>query len=638
MLNTKSITSLLTNDCLKIRQLFDSHNDFYHPCSYILSLKSSDNLSNEQKREILSCKDNQKHNIINFIKGLIIAGYYTQACSILWHHSCFDIRPKEAQQILNFIRKYDRVAIMGSGACGKTFNAAAFIYLDWWLDPMYTSVKVISMTAEHAHRNIFASIKRLHESCLLYNFDPSNECVVLARSIKIGKTDHSENGIHLLAIPKGDSGASTLRGYHPTPRGFEHEKFGALSRIRIILDEAEEIPPGVWQGVNNILSSSSEEDKGRIKVVSASNPKDRSSHFASICEPEDGWGSVDIDTSFEWKSKLSWDVLRIDAEKTDNIIQKKVIYPGMQTYDGYMRYAKNNSSAEYYTMARGWYPIDGVESAIISQDKMDKAKGKYMFIGSTIKCLSFDLALEGNDAVIMTAGRYGLATGWTNEQGEDIKFTEDKVCLQVDSIQELSKLTTLDQVYKIIQIAKMMGVKDRYICVDRTGNGAGVHDSLRNLYGRDVLGVNYSEMATDFILMAEDMKTAHEMYSGIVTELIFCYARLIEFDYIKFDKEIDIEILIKQSISRKYKHRMKDLVRVESKRDYCRRTNKKSPDELDSVSLLCHLFKVRNNIKSPVMIERSKKNLQFKEMNQSFNNHTEKKHFNIFDSYKYKKL
>ena len=104
----------------------------------------------------------------------------------------------------------------------------------------------------------------------------------------------------------------------------------------MVLDEAEEVPVGVWEGINNILSTAdSDSYKGHIKIFGASNPRDRTSDFAQRCEPKDGWGSVDCEDDFEWESREGYHVLRLDAARCENVIEKRIVYAGLQTYQGF---------------------------------------------------------------------------------------------------------------------------------------------------------------------------------------------------------------------------------------------------------------------------------------------------------------
>jgi hypothetical protein len=392
-----------------------------------------------------------------------------------------------------------------------------------------------------------------------------------------------------------------------------------MSRTHVVLDEAEEVPAGVWEGLQNILSAADTEGaKGRIKIFGASNPKDRTSEFGKRCEPARGWGSVDCEDDFEWKSRDDWHVLRLDAARCENVIERKIIFAGLQTNEGYTAYEAKGRTAEYFTMARGWFPQEGISMAIITPSMMDNAMGNVRFIGPVVPLAAFDLALEGNDQVICSFGRFGLSDGWTPMSGQFIEFKTPRTVLQMDSQITFPKAATLEQTYNIIKFCKNMRIAPNWLCVDRTGNGAGIHDSLKTLFGSEVMGVNYSWAATETHILGDDSQKASELYNGVVTELLFGVAKYLEFEYLKISPGFRNDALVRQATGRRYMQKGKGMVRVESKKDYVKRTRQNSPDALDSLSLLVFLMRQRGGAiatmvddkkKLPLLMDRGMKSI-----------------------------
>jgi len=138
-----------------------------------------------------------------------------------------------------------------------------------------------------------------------------------------------------------------------------------------------------------------------------------------------------------------------------------------------------------------------------------------------------------------------------------------------------------------------MKIAPNWLCVDRTGNGAGIHDSLKTIFGSEVMGVNYSWAATDTHILGDDSQKASELYNGVVTELLFGLSKYLEFEYLKISPGFRNDSLVRQAIGRRYMQKGKGMVRVESKKDYVKRTRQGSPDELDSLSLLVFLMRQR---------------------------------------------
>jgi hypothetical protein len=532
-----------------------------------------------------------KSIVLQFVQDLLEKDQFEAAATILWGSAVYDWRPQSAKDTWRCLFEHDKLLIQGAGAMGKTFNAAAWFLLDWMRDPYYTCIKVVSLTEAHAQRNVFAAIKTFYRTALVKpEYEGGEE---LVKSIQAN--DDDKNGIHLVAVPRGDSGTGTLRGFHPAPRaGKPHPKWGLMSRTHVVLDEAEEVPAGVWEGLQNILSAADTEGaKGRIKIFGASNPKDRMSEFGKRCEPEGGWLTADCEEDFEWKSRDGWHVLRLDAARCENVTEKRIVFPGFQTYEGYMAYEARGKTAEYYTMARGFFPQEGIAMAIITPAMMDNSIGNVRFIGPVVPLAAFDLALEGNDQVLCSHGRFGLCDGWTPRDGKFIEFKKPKIVLQLDGQISFPKRATLEQTAAIIKFCKQMRISPNWLCVDRTGNGAGIHDSLCSLFGSEVMGVNYSWAATETRILGDDSQKANELYSGVVTELIFGLSKYVEFEFLKIAPSFRNDDVVKQAIARRYKQQGKGLVRVESKADYVKRTRQSSPDALDSLSLLVYLMRQR---------------------------------------------
>jgi hypothetical protein len=69
----------------------------------------------------------------------------------------------------------------------------------------------------------------------------------------------------------------------------------------------ELIPPSVWVGCNNILSSMTGKDT--VKVIAACNPWDVSSLVGLNSEPQKGWLKVDENSDYDWISKRGFRTL-----------------------------------------------------------------------------------------------------------------------------------------------------------------------------------------------------------------------------------------------------------------------------------------------------------------------------------------
>jgi hypothetical protein len=132
--------------------------------------------------------------------------------------------------------------------------------------------------------------------------------------------------------------------------------------------------------------------------------------------------------------------------------------------------------------------------------------------------------------------------------------------------------------------------------LDRTGNGAGVHDVLKTTWSPDIKGVNYSESSSDLKIIEEEEDVAYELYDRSYSEQWFAGGKWAEFGILKIQPGfLDADIIYKQLIDRRYDPRVK--CRVESKRDWRRRQSEDvSPNEADSFLLLVHAVRMASRV------------------------------------------
>jgi hypothetical protein len=135
-------------------------------------------------------------------------------------------------------------------------------------------------------------------------------------------------------------------------------------------------------------------------------------------------------------------------------------------------------------------------------------------------------------------------------------------------------------------------LKDYQVIVDATGAGTGVDDILKQDFGPRVLGVNYSESASERKIMMEDDKTPYELYERLYSELWFALRKWIEFDYLKFSGDFSSPELVTELTNRRFLQKGSGKLQVEPKKEYKARGND-SPDRGDSLSLLVHLARLR---------------------------------------------
>lgn len=541
----------------------------------------------------------------SFLQYLLDHERYADAASLLWTPNLFSAEPRSVQML--FDAMFDHVSNMvpGAASMGKSYSLGAWVYLDWRRDPMFTSVQVIGPSENHLERNLFTHLVRLHRNASI----PFPQAEVM----KLGITTdpHERNaGIFGVVVPLGKRSAGRLQGVKVNMRPTPHPIFGATSRLRVILEEAENIPVGIWEDVTNIIANAGG-SKERFKIAAPFNPKDPNGPCAQRCEPVDGWGSLDIETSESWESKRGWHVTRLDATKSENVLLGTEKFIGLQTKEGLEKLIQNAGGVGtpgYYTMAKGWFPPTGMDLAIIPQHLLHDLQGEFVFAGSPEVCGGVDVALEGEDTAIMVLGRTGIASGWrkppttTNPKGEVVEFKNPqgvpirKQVVQIDAIFPLPKGDTTKLVAAIIDTARGAALNGEYLGVDRTGNGAGVHDILLRTFHSATKGVNGSTSPTERRILEEDHQLPCDEYAWLISEMWFAVRKYIEFGLLKIHPNVSTDPLFHELSGRRLDPTSNAKKKVESKKAYKSRGNR-SPDRADALAILLHA--VRLNLPGP---------------------------------------
>jgi len=540
----------------------------------------------------------------NYLHYLLNNDGTEEAAQMLWTPTLFSPGPQFTKDVWRLFDSTNRGLIMGAGSCSKSFTIGVRMFLEWIRDPDWTSVNVIGPSEDHLETNLFSHLVGLHQQAKLPMPGKIGELFIgVDRRNQLGS-------IKGVVIPVGKvKKAGRLQGKKRKPRAFPHPIFGPLSRLFIFVDEIENVPGGLWSDIDNILSNVDQEGVDGFKIFGAYNPTNRGDEVAKRAEPSFGWEAFDVDNHYRWTSVRGWEVLRLDGQKSENVVTGKTIYPGLQTRNGLEALARNAgglNSAGYMTMGRGAYPSQGVELTIIPPGMVSKMRGEFIWLDDPEPIGSCDLALDGGASAVFTLGKFGKAAGvkfmpsLEFPKGRTVMFKDrngqptPRMGLQADQQFILPKGDTVAMKTKLIDTCQRAGIKGDLFSCDRTGSGTGIADLMRYEWSSAIHDINYSEGATDSKIMSEDRKTCAEEYDRIATELWFATRAFGEFGYLMIHPQIDMTKLSQQLTQRKHgKSGAKK--KVESKRDYISR-GFESPDEADSLTLLVAAFRMGSGV------------------------------------------
>lgn len=530
--------------------------------------------------------DHAKAWIWTLAKRLLDTERYASAGTLLWGEALFNGGPKAVQQLLRFVRTTQNMIVLGAAAMGKTYTLICYCLLDWLRDPEFTEIKVISTTAGHAKSQSFSTLQRLYTSAIV-----PLPGLTMDGFVGLNPKDR-HSAITLVAIPQGEDGRGVLQGFHPMPRTVKHPVFGSMSRVRALLDEAEEVPQGVWEGVSNLLASAWGAEA--VKVFCATNPRDVTSRLAQLAEPETGWSTVNLDTDKEWRSAEHWSVLRLDGIDCENVAERRLVFPGFLTWDGYEKFALElgGQSPKYLTFGRGMYPLSALQNTLIPYSLLEAVIGTFIFQGRTIGCSGIDLAFEGGDRVILFAGRFGKAIGFQPLNGKPALWSKSRYCVQADQYYEVPKEKTIALASDLERRCKGLNIHAEWTTCDRTGVGTGTHDALCEQWSGSVRGIMWGSDSGNRKLLADDHDYAIEIYDGIATEMYARVRKLLEFGFLAFAPQIQTGQLFKELSGRRYQPAPKGpsgkpRIRLEPKKEFKHRLHW-SPDIADALVMMCH--------------------------------------------------
>jgi hypothetical protein len=530
---------------------------------------------------------------------------YLHAATLQWGEEMFNTEPESTVRVFNALSSGSLNLLQGASSMSKTYAAGGYYLLDYLRDPYYTTVKLAAVNEDHLRKNLFAHVATLFRNCAIpseYNIEIRDSDLLIWI-----KEAGNEFGITGIAFKQSQETSGQFKGYKPKPvRRVRHPKFGVMSRLRVLGDEGQNWPGGPFKDFNSLTASMTGSDL--VKITVAYNPESTSVHVVQLAEPPEGWAEEQLETLFDWESRAGWRVCRLDAARCENVIQRKVVYPGLQTYEGYLSYLKSggDSSPNYYCFGRGMPPLKGSVNTIIPVAWPQSQRGEATFIENPIVLGAVDLAFMGEDSAQMAVGRWGLASGWRDHMGRDHIFedrlnpgrTKPRHVLQVDQLLPMEKRDdTIAMGEDIMHRARQLGIAPEWMGVDKTGIGFGTHSHLAKYWG-DVVGIAWNEGATESKIMAEDKEGADKQCDGVMSEMWWAFRRWLDPTCcaVLINPIIPTQPLNTQLTSRRYSPGGRGKgIKVESKEVYKAR-NQHSPDEADAIIMLVHVVRQRGNV------------------------------------------
>lgn len=509
------------------------------------------------------------------VTELVFYREYYKAARKVWPRLIID--NPQTELLFHALATYPRLLVMGHGSASKTFSCAAFFLLKYWFAPQRVSVTLTSATLLSMRPRIWADAKQLISASVIpLGLEPmEGNMIIRVADLPMNDDKHT---IGCVAAEGAESQAK-IQGRH-------------TAETCLVIEEADNRKSmSAWLAEENLATS------GAFQRVALANPIDQTSKFGQRCEPVDGWASVDPDSSFEWEGKQGDHVLRLDGLKSPNIIAGKDTYPFLITNRWFEEIEKTQgrNSVTYWAYGRGWFPPQGVLSAIWPLTVINRALShRVVFYSDVTNLAACDPAfVEDGDKMPFLLGRLGRQA---DNPRKPALQAEEWIYLKRRPDQES---VYLDLAHQIKDLCILKGVEPENFIMDGTGNAMGLADILKVIWSNKIKIVIFSGACTKSKILAEDSRNASQRFDRLVTEL--CYASMEWANSGCLGISNSPSDLALQLQSRLATLERNEVKKAESKKEM-RSRGFGSPDEYDALNLFVHLArsKERSFLPSPL--------------------------------------
>ena len=294
-------------------------------------------------------------------------------------------------------------------------------------------------------------------------------------------------------------------------------KFIGIKQKRVILigDELSELSEAILQsGLSNLSKNP------YFQMIGMSNPASRFDAFGVWAEPREGWDMVDVMRDDEWETKWGGKYIRLDGERSPNILAGETIYPFIQTQEmiDETKALLGETSRGYMRMVRAIFFDSDETEGIYSEAELVRlgAFSKAEFVRPPTKVAGLDPSFtNGGDRTALVTAFVGLTkTG-------QYAFQVDKTYY----IEEDSRLKSVPRTYQIVQkvadILDKEGVEPYHLAVDSTAAGNPFCDVLEGEWKTGVIRVQFGGVPSDKRVSRHSRMRAKDLYTNRATELWF---------------------------------------------------------------------------------------------------------------------
>ncbi len=505
--------------------------------------------------------------------------YFWRICDELWNNDDLPEKlmvrhPWADRMIKNAIRnKY--LAVGGSASSGKSHTMAAWGLVNFLSQPQNTLILVTSTTLREARKRIWGSIISLltvvEDAPIKIRDSIGNIAYINEKGDLIEKA-----GLSLIAAEKSKTREAV-------------GKFIGIKQKRVIViaDELSELSEAILNAGLTNLSKNPD-----FQMIGMSNPNSRFDAFGVWSQPKSGWDSIDAQIDDEWETKWGGKYIRLDGERSPNILAGETIYPWLPTEAKLAedRALLGPESRGYMRMVRAVFFDSEETEGIYSEAELARSGslGKVQWVGKPIAVAGLDPAFtNGGDRTILYTGKVGYDTKgqYVCELGEAIHLNDDATNKAIPRTYQIVK--------QVKDHCEKRGILPENLAVDSTGAGAPFCDVLAGEWSSGFLRVGFGGKASDKRVSANSSLVGEELYVNRVSELWFVGKELV-----RTKQLFGINGDLAQEICARNYELVKGgtlRVKIESKADFKSRFGR-SPDLADAAFLCLDMARQRHGV------------------------------------------
>lgn len=471
-------------------------------------------------------------------------------------------------------KKYKVVMQAGGAGTAKSADAAVYALEWWWTNPSERTVLICSTTLNALKKRIWSYIA---EYRMMAPFMPGilkggqNPCILF-------NNKDEKHGIFSIPLARGttEQALKDLIGIHPK------------EAMLVIVDEMTDVTSAPIDAMTNWDASGK-----KFQMIGIGNSKDRLDTHGQLCEPIDGWGSINPDTHEEWLTRYGI-CLYFDCYKSPAVLHPEHSGPGgklsfligpKKIEHDEKKLGKNHP--RFWRFVRGFWPPDSATKTVLTALMADKhqIKKPAEFTGSyAIRLAALDPAFtaDGDECILRFATLGTMRNGLT---GLDFGGPENIVPLQLDarSSEPIN--------YQIVQQARReceaRDIPPEHFACDVWGMGAGAGDIFTKEWSNKFHKVVSIGTPTELFTDVHQTERAYDVYDRRITELWFIMREFVLAGQIKGLDDQTVKEFCQRTwefAGKKYSLEGKDSYRAKFQN-----SGQPSPDRADAACVLLDL-------------------------------------------------